>query len=451
LPTPGEPHDPAEVESTRPSRLPRARRAQRTATAIAKVYLGYKGLALLDRGRLRPWIRSARRRWHSESARTLHDTAIDLGGLLLKAGQFLSTRTDIVPPAYAERLARLQDRVPPHPYRVVRAVIAEELGAPPEQVFERFWRRPIASASLAQVHRARLPDGRDVAVKVQRPEAFEAVYADLRTLRLAVDALEKLEGDLGLRALLEELEHTAPDELDFVREAENAERLAAVFADDGGIWIPRAVPELVRRRLVVSEFVPGIKITDLRRLARARIDPEQVAERLLHAYAVQILRHRFFHADPHPGNLLVVPAEAGFRLAFVDFGVACEVPETFAAGLFELGTHAYGGDVEGTAAALRALGLRTRDPESPTLRLAAQLVIEGLRRKLGTGDAERVRALGSELARLLRDDHGVRMPPHLFLMGRVLGLLSGVASALGSRLELWRTLLPYLLSAGARS
>ncbi len=449
------PHEPEDFASPRPGAsagLPRIRRARRTATAIAKVYLGYKGLALLDRGRLRPWIKSARKRWHSESARTLHDTALDLGGLLLKAGQFLSTRTDIVPPAYVERLARLQDRVPPHPYRVVRAVIAEQLGGPPEQLFERFWRRPIASASLAQVHRARLPDGRDVAVKVQRPEAAEAVFADLRTLRMAVDALEKLEGDLGLRMLLEELEVTAPRELDFVREAESAERLAACFERDDGIWIPRPVPELVRPRIVVSEFVPGIKITDLRRLARARIDPQAVAERLLGAYAEQILRHRFFHADPHPGNLLVVPrgTTGDFRLSFVDFGVTCEVPEEFPRGLFELGTRAFASDLEGTARALESLGLRTRDPDSRTPRLVAELLIQGLRRRMGEGDAERLRSLGGELGRLLREDPLVRMPPHLFLMGRVVGLLTGVAAALGARLDLWRGLLPHLVGAQPR-
>ena len=269
-----------------------------------------------------------------------------MGGLLLKAGQYLSTRSDVLPPAYIEALTRLQDRVPPHPYRVVRRVIQEEFGAAPEQLFTRFWRRPLASASLAQVHRAILDDGRHVAVKVQRPEIAAAVAADLRNLRVAFQAIERLEGKLGLRLLLEELEEAVPRELDFAREAASARRVARNFAAEPGsrVYVPEPIDALTRPRVIASEYVAGIKVTDLRRLRRAGIDPGEVLQVLLGAYAAQILRHGLFHADPHPGNLLVEPRDDGFRLVFVDFGLVQEVPPDFREQAARLATHLLSGD-----------------------------------------------------------------------------------------------------------
>ncbi len=396
---------------------------------------------------LRRFVRAGRRRWHLASARTLRNTALDLGGLLLKAGQYLSTRSDLLPPAYIEALGRLQDRVPPHPYRVVRRVIEEELGSDPDQLFARFWRRPVASASLAQVHRAVLDDGRHVAVKVQRPEIRAAVAADLRNLRVAVQAIERIEGGLGLRALLDELEVTVPRELDFAREAESARALARNFAGQAGVRIPAVIDTHTRGRVLVTDYVSGIKITDTRRLKRAGVPLDAVAERLLDAYARQILHHRLFHADPHPGNLLVVPGDDSFELAFVDFGLVQEVPAGFREQAMELAARALAGDATGTAAALGRLGLETEAQQGGTLQRAAELLVELLRRRRDEGRGAPTRDLGDELVAVLRADPLVRMPAHLWLIGRVVGLLRGVWTSLGQPQELARGLLPYLVRA----
>ena len=419
---------------------------------MAKIYLGYKGLDLIDRGALRGIVRAGRRRWHRASARTLADAAIDMGGLLLKAGQYLSTRSDLLPPAYIEPLARLQDRVPPHRYSVVRRVIREDLGAEPDALFARFWRRPVASASLAQVHRAVLPDGRDVAVKVQRPEIASAVAADLRNLRMAVSTIERLEGRLGLSLLLDELETSVPRELDFRREGESAKAMAADFAGDERVRIPAVVDEVSARRVLVTEYVSGIKVTDTQRLRRSGVDPQAVAGALLEAYVRQVLVHGRFHADPHPGNLLVVPGEDGdFQLAFVDFGLVQEVPGDFVPRARELATHLFAGDAWGAAKALEGLGLETGDPESDTLVNVAELLVEFVRRKRESDGPVRTRDIGEELMAILRADPLVRMPPHLWLLGRVLGLLRGVATSLGAAQSLLPALLPHLMRGGAES
>lgn len=428
----------------------RIRRAARTGSAIARIYLGYKGLHLLDRGPLRGVVGVARRRWDRFSAATLDGAARDLGGVLLKAGQFLSTRADVLPAAYVERLARLQDRARPQPYTVVRQVLCEELGAPPEELFARVWRRPLASASLAQVHRATLRDGREVAVKVQRPDVRAALAADLATLRIAVRAIEGLEGALGLSLLLDQLEGSLARELDFALEAESAERMARIFAASPRVRIPPVIAEFTRPRVLVTEYLPGIRISDRTRITRAGIEPARVVDALLAAYADQVFAHGFFHADPHPGNVLVLPGEGGeFALGFVDFGIVQEVPEGFRAGAIELARRVLARDAAGSAAALRALGLATRDPEARTIEAVAETLMTHLGRLDAHGAHDRISELGAELSSLLRADPLATLPPHLFLLGRVVGLLAGVSAQLGVRANLARALLPGLFAPGA--
>jgi predicted unusual protein kinase regulating ubiquinone biosynthesis (AarF/ABC1/UbiB family) len=428
----------------------RIRRAARTGSAIARIYLGYKGLHLLDRGPLRGVVRIARRRWDRVSAATLDGAARDLGGVLLKAGQFLSTRADVLPAAYVERLARLQDRARPQPYTVVRRVIEEELGAPPEELFARVWRRPIASASLAQVHRATLHDGREVAVKVQRPDVRAALAADLATLRVAVRAIEGLEGALGFALLLDQLETSLARELDFALEAESARRMAANFAGAAGVRIPAIAAELTTERVLVSEYLPGIRISDRARLARAGISPERVVDALLAAYAAQVFAHGFFHADPHPGNVLVLPESDGaFALGFVDFGIVAELPADFRERTLALAQSLFARDAAGAAAALEALGLTTRDPAARTLEQMAERLMTHLARSDDAGRPERIAQLGNELSELLRADPLATLPPHLFLLGRVVGMLAGVSAQLGVRVNVARALLPGLFGARA--
>ena len=423
----------------------RLRRAARTGGAIAGIYIGYKGLHWLDRGPLRGLVGAARSRWDRFSASTLNDAASELGGVLLKAGQYLATRADVLPPAYVERLARLQDRARPLPYTAVRRVIADELGAEPEAIFARIWRRPIASASLAQVHRATLVDGREVAIKVQRPDVRGALHADLRTLRLAVRAIESLEGALGFSLLLDQLEHSLERELDFRLEAGSAGRMRESFSGDARVRIPYVVPEFTRRRVLVTEYLPGIRVTDRPRLERAGVDCTKVLDTLLDAYAIQVFSHGFFHGDPHPGNLLVLPGiDGAFQLCFVDFGIVQEVPDGFQTGVIALVQSVLARDSTGTAAALAMLGLATRDPAAQTIERIADRLTAALRRADTEGFPAVVEELGSEIGRLLREDPLASVPSHVFVLGRVLGLLSGVSAQLGVRVNLVRALLPRL-------
>jgi predicted unusual protein kinase regulating ubiquinone biosynthesis (AarF/ABC1/UbiB family) len=221
--------------------------------------------------------------------------------------------------------------------------------------------------------------------------------------------------------------------------------MARDFAGDLRVRIPYVVPEFTRERVIVTEYLPGIRVTDRARLERAGVDCAQVLDTLLGAYATQVFTHGFFHGDPHPGNLLVLPGRGGaFELCFVDFGIVQEVPEGFRAGVVALVQSLLARDPAGTTAALLELGLETRDPATRTIERIASLITSALRRADSDGFPAIVATLGAEISGLLRDDPLASVPPHVFLLGRVLGLLSGVAAQLGVRVNLVRALLPRL-------
>ncbi len=435
-----------------PLSLPRRiERARRIGTTFGRVYLGIKANQLLARGLDEATMR---RRWsafHRSSARSIHSAAVDLRGLILKGCQFLGSRADVLPPEYVEVLSRLQDRVPPHPFRVVRTLVEQELGVPLEDRFASFSRRPIASASLAQVHEAQLKDGQRVAVKVQYPEIASLVKSDLANLQALFRAVGVIERDFDLMPLVDELGRYVPRELDFENEARNAEAIAAQFAHRKDIVVPKIHWELTARRVLVMEFVEGIKISDVDALDAAGIDRARVSALLVECFAEQVLTHGFFHADPHPGNLRIQTGPDGPRLVLLDFGLAKDLPPNFRRGVVSFFTAMFQEQPEAAAAALLDLGFETRDGGADSLEGVARVLLEEGRelRRRAFLSRDRARDAGREIQDIIRRNPIVRMPSHLVLMGRVLGLLSGVGRSLGANVNLLEVLLPYALGTTA--
>lgn len=436
------------VAPSRTSIAQRVYRARRISTTFARVYLGVRAQRFIAR-RLRPPDMDERwRRFHRSSAEAIYAAAVELRGLPLKGCQFLGSRADVLPPEYVEVLSRLQDRVPPRPSGVMRRCVERELARPLDAVFASFSERPIASASLAQVHEARLRDGRRVAVKIQYPEIEALVRGDLGNLRFLFRSVGLLERDLDLMPLIEELATYVPRELNFVNEGHNAEAVGRHFAGRDDIGVPRIHWDLTTRRVLVMDFVEGIKISDHEGLLAAGIDPGRVAQVLVEAYCEQVLRNGFFHADPHPGNLVVQRTQAGEpRLVFLDFGLAKDLPPDFRRGVVTFAAALLRGDAEQMGHALVDLGFETRDGDPDSLIEIARQTLELAVRfqRNSYVDREMVRAAGQELAASIRANPIVRVPGHVVLIGRVLGLLSGVSHTLGSKVDLLRTLLPYAL------
>jgi ubiquinone biosynthesis protein len=245
----------------------------------------------------------------------------ELGPTFVKLGQVMATRVDLFPPDWIAQLEQLQNHVPGEPWTVIRAQLCEDLGAPPEEVFAEIDPEPLAAASIAQVHRARLHDGRAVVVKVRRPGIRTVVEADLRLLKRIARAAESHLPELRrfrLPAVVDQLRASLTRELDLAAECRHAERIAARFAGDPTLVIPAVHWAHTGERVNVQDLVEGIPIADLPALEAAGIDRRELARRGAQAVLCMMLRDGFFHADPHPGNVFALP---GNRLALVDFGM----------------------------------------------------------------------------------------------------------------------------------
>jgi predicted unusual protein kinase regulating ubiquinone biosynthesis (AarF/ABC1/UbiB family) len=417
------------------SLVTRARRARRIGATVGRAWLGLRKERWIERN-LAPRDMPARwRAQHRRNAEELYAAAVELQGLILKGAQWLGARPDLVPGPSVEVLARLQDRVPARPYAVIRRTVERELGRPLGAVFASFAKAPVASASLAQVHEARLLDGRRVAVKVQYPEIAALVREDLRSLRFVLGALARVESEFEWEPLLDELGDSVPRELDFEQEARAAERIARELAARRDVRIPAVVWEWTRRRVLVMEYVDGIRIGDVAALRAAGVEPRRVARTLVEVFAEQLLVHGFFHADPHPGNLRFEP---NGRLVLLDFGLTKELPEGFRGAVLELAGALLGGRHERLAPALLRLGFATRSGRAEALADIAELLAGAAaelraRGRLAPATLERLRG---ELPERIRRDPIVRVPSHLVLVGRALGLLSGQLTQLGADVDL---------------
>ena len=255
----------------------------------------------------------------------------DLGPIFVKFGQILSTRRDLLPEDIADEFASLQDRVPPFPGETAAGIVRDALGRPIEEIFGEFVREPLASASIAQVHAARLRDGREVVVKVVRPEIEKVIRRDVSLLHLVAELAQRYWPDarrLHPREVVAEYEKTILDELDLLREAASASQLRRNFEGSDLLHVPEVFWEYTRRRVMVMERVSGIPISNVDALVDAGIDLRMLAERGVEIFFTQLMRHNFFHADMHPGNIFVERAHPG-RPSYiaVDFGIMGSLSE----------------------------------------------------------------------------------------------------------------------------
>jgi predicted unusual protein kinase regulating ubiquinone biosynthesis (AarF/ABC1/UbiB family) len=411
------------------------------AWVAATIYAGYKSIQLWSRMAGDARKEERYRRQDGRAARALYRSAVRLQGMLIKACQFIATRADVLPEAWVNTLSGLHDRVPPRPFAAIRERVEHELGRPLDAVFAAFDPEPLAAASLAQVHAARLHDGRRCAVKVQYPGIEGLVRADLRNLAVILRALAWLEHDFDFRVLMREAFKYIPMELDFEHEADNCETIARNLAARADVVVPRVYREFSTRRVLVMELIEGIKITDVAALDRAGIDKHAVAQKLMEVFCEQVLRDGFFHADPHPGNVMVQP---GPRLVLLDFGLAKDFPPRFRDGLVRLTFSILTADNEGIAAAFAQLGFRTRDGSPETLITLANLLLGNtVRRGRAYADKQLIEEFSEELPRALRVNPIVEVPADVLLVTRVMGLLSGLGKTLDSRVDLFATIMPY--------
>jgi ubiquinone biosynthesis protein len=410
--------------------LTRLRRTTTVGRLAARLYLLYKlpewgrrlrGLPKATDAELAPR--------HAVAADAILATSLRMRGVIIKMCQAIATRADVFPPEFVERLKECHDAVPPKPFAVVRAAVERELGKPLDAVFAEFAETPIASASLAQVHAARLLDGTEVAVKVQYPDIEDIVRTDLRNMERACRVYEWVDPQpLELLPLLKELTTHVGFELDMEREARSADRVRTMFADDPHVIVPRIHHELSTRRLLVMERVRGIKITEKEAIEAAGLDPADVVQDLMRVYVQMVLAAGFFQADPHPGNLMVTPDR---KLILLDFGLSKELPEGYGLGLFELMFSMMTLNESAMVRAFQELGFETKTGDTNTFLLIARRMLS--RSETGAFEGEFTEEMTDELFQAIREDPVVRVPSDFVLVGRVFAFLSGIAHTLGHR------------------
>ena len=412
----------------------------RTSLAIVISTLRYAWLLL--RSRI-PGLRPSSRAWakaHARTGRTIYRQATALGGAYVKFGQILGTRGDVLPEELVAPLRGLHDRVPARPFSRLRRHVERELGRPLESVFSEIAEEPIAAASLAQVHRGRLVSGEDVVLKVQYPEAARLFPGDLGNMRRAVRAVRLLHRRLDLRPLADELAEFVCLELEFAREGVSTERIAGLFADDDSVRIPRLHAEYCSDRVLVLEYIEGARLTDLDALRSRGVELPALAERIASLYCAMIFEHGFFQADPHPGNMLLLPDGT---LALLDFGLTKELPPGFADQVAVMIAAAIAKDEPGFREAARGAGFSVGDDAGSLSSVVRMLVGQS-----GGGPRGLLDALDSGALR--------GAPSHFALIVRALALLTGLTSSLAPgqntvSTTLTRSLAPRVLAAAPRA
>jgi ubiquinone biosynthesis protein len=311
---------------------------------------------------------------HRERARKLTHTIATLGPSFIKLAQVFAIRADIIPQIYIEELRNLHDRVPPFPTSEVRKRIQEELRRPLDEIFESFQAEPLAAASLGQVHRARYR-GQEVIVKVLRPGVEELVATDVRVVQNLVFVLEQFIDHhiiRSTRTVIEEFSRVIAEEMDFHHEAENIERFGELFRESNFVIIPPVYREVTTTRVLVMQFFEGFRVTEVDEILRHNVDTGRMIENLIEFYAVQLLIHGFFHADPHPGNILIRPDS---RIVLLDYGMVLEITPELRQDLIRLVVAAVRSDVDQLINLAYKLDMLEYDVSPSVVREAAQAII----------------------------------------------------------------------------
>jgi len=349
-----------------------------------------------------------------------------LGPTFVKLGQILSTRADLLPPAYLDALARLQDQVEPFPYEDVERTIREDLGVRISHAFVEFDKLPIAAASLGQVHRAVLRGGREVAVKVQRPGIHEQIEKDLSAFHEIAAVIDRIGAARNMDAarVVDEFKRTLMSELDYREEARNLVTIAHQLRDFENIVVPLPVDDFTTARVLTMDYVAGTKITAVSRVEWTEVDGSTLAEDLFRAYLQQILIDGVFHADPHPGNVLLTPDR---RIALIDLGMVGRISSTLQEQLFKLILAIGEGRGDDAAEILISLGERREDFNEADMRRAIAGLIGRFHRL-----TMREMNVGRVMLEMSRSssEHGLKMPPELALLGKTLLHLDEVGRVL---------------------
>ncbi len=426
------------------------RRYREIARTLARHGSGWLAIEL-NLGRFIPFhwglLGHPRRREPYTQAEHLRMALEDLGATFIKLGQILSTRPDLVPPEYVTQFSKLQDAVPPIPYSQAAEVIQQELGSPPEKIFKTIVAQPLASASIGQVHAARLHDDTQVVVKVQRPGVEARIAEDLAVLDEIARFAARAEwgSHYDIEGWVDEFAFTLRNELDYTREGQNADRIRRNFAGDARLRVPRIYWEYSSRRVLTMEEIRGIKINDIEALDRAGLNRRRVAENCSHIALTMTYDHGFFHADPHPGNFFVLPGEV---IGLIDYGMVGRLDDTLRYALLRLFLDMGRKDADRLVDEFTELGFARGTVKRPILKRDLDHFIQHFYDK-PLGELAATHGFNELFAIALR--HGLQLPSDLVILFKVIAMSEGVGAQLDPTFKLMEFAEPYFKRFWLRS
>ncbi|MEW6675635.1 MAG: AarF/UbiB family protein [Nitrospirota bacterium] len=388
---------------------------------------------------------------HRRNAILIREKAIEMKGVMIKVGQFLSSRIDFLPDEYTSELSLLQDSIPPHDYNGIRKRIIEELGAPPDDIFLKFNIEPIAAASLGQVHEAVLKDGRRVAVKIQYPDIERIIETDIRMFKVIIKLFRGRYGRINFDMLHEEFSRIVRAELDYLEEGKNAERFSQNFKGDDRVIFPAVYWEYTTRHVLTLEFVEGIKITEYDAVKAGGINCAETVTLLAEVYSRMIYLHGFFHGDPHPGNIFV---QHGPKLVFVDFGMVQAIPERIKRELRRFANAIGERNLDDAVESMRKMGFILEGADYRAIIDVAQSLMDKYRdippvelKKLTIED------IGKEIENVIKVLDFIQIPNNFILLGRTIGILNGISFRLNPEIniiEIGKPFIKEFLKGGRR-
>lgn len=430
-----------------------ARRRMRRAYWVAfKVGISYLALYTAKRFFGQSYYDKRISALHQKNARRVKQAIVELQGLFIKVGQMLSILSNFLPPAYEQELEELQDKVQASPYEDIKAKVEESLGAPIDELFDSFSTQALAAASIGQVHRARLKNGTEVVVKVQHQHIQSIAQVDLRIIKRLQDILTWWFSFKGMDHLYEQIKEMTEQELDFEHEALAMQKVKANLQEQEGLFIPDVHSAYSSQYILTSTWCSGVKISQIDQLKAWGIDLEDLVKRLLHAYCQMVFKDGYYHADPHPGNLLV---QADGTLVLIDFGAIAVLNKTMREGFSELIEAAVRNDSQSMIEASKKMGFIAPGREAE--RMAEQL-IDALRtfiqqeiklENLNFKEVE-INPFNNSLFDLISNvglssiTSTVQVPKEYILLNRMATLLLGICNSLAPNLNPLDVVSPYV-------
>ncbi len=399
---------------------------------------------------------------HHWASRTIIASILKLKGLYIKIGQTLSIMTNFLPQEFREGLEKLQDAVPPHPYAEVEKRFLNDFGKTPLELFHSFDQTPIASASLGQVHVASLDDGTKLAVKLQYPDIDRIAHQDLKTIKRIFGVIDFVFPRYGFKAVYAECARMVLEELDFISEGKNLEKIRNNFKDQRAYHFPKVFWEYSSAKILTVEFVEGIKVSHIDELKKKKIDPHEIAVSFIHAYCKMIFVDGVFHADPHPGNILIMSDKLGasdrsdslFRIALVDFGATASLPSAMKEGIIRFAEGLIKKDTRLLSSSIKQMGFVAREDNEEAIERIVEyfyskikgIKIDDFRQIKLTqfqhlDDLFELRKMDISLKELMSSFH---VPKDWILLERALILAFGVVTHLDPQLNPVDIVLPYV-------